>query len=98
MVGRHLALGRVEPELLEEAGDDQERPVLSQDLQDRFRCILPTSIGDAQLSLGLHGVQAFRDLGTPDTHTHTHTHTHIHQHQSDVCRTDSWIRLNLRAP
>ena len=33
VVGRHLALGRVEPELLEQAGDDQEQSVLSQDLK-----------------------------------------------------------------
>ncbi len=33
VVGRHLALSRVEQELLEEAGDDQERPVLGQNLK-----------------------------------------------------------------
>ena len=34
MLGRHLALSRVEPELLEQAGQDQEHPVLSQDLNE----------------------------------------------------------------
>ena len=33
MVGRHLALSWVEAELLEQTGDDQEHPVLGQNLQ-----------------------------------------------------------------
>ena len=34
VVGRHLALSRVEPEVLEQAGHNEEHPVLSQDLEE----------------------------------------------------------------
>ncbi len=48
VVGRHLALSRVEPELLEEAGDDQEHPVLGENLKVESLCFMPVNENKAE--------------------------------------------------